>query len=215
MKFKPTNEQKQIIKHVAGHAMVKAGPGCAKTSTLALRIRRLLEIGCDPENIVIMTYTDALTEDIKQTLAELFGNKKTEQITVKTIHGFAYQLVNRYYEAQGLLQPKVLTIQKKKRLIQCYGNKYDLKISELNKAFYGFETGNDQSIVTALGKEKAKYARSAYKAYSRHKQKHNKIDFEDMIEQALQLLRSVPTPASLLGGYQHLMVDELQDINGP
>src|SRR5450631_4375617 len=46
MELKPTPEQKMIINHLHGHAVVKAGPVCAKTSTLALRAKHLIERGC-------------------------------------------------------------------------------------------------------------------------------------------------------------------------
>ncbi len=39
--LKPTQEQAKIINHLRGHCIVKAGPGCAKTSTLALRVKHL------------------------------------------------------------------------------------------------------------------------------------------------------------------------------
>lgn len=215
MKLKPTNEQKQIIHHAIGHAMVKAGPGCAKTSTLALRVKQLLEQGCCPENIVIMTYTNALVEDIRRTLAKLLSTEDAKQVVVKTIHGFAFKLVNQHYERQGQPQSSVLRAGKKKQLIQHYAKKYKLKLSDIKQAFNLFETDNNAQLITALGKAKAKRAKSAYKAYSRYKAKYYKVDFQDMIGLALELLKSDSNPASLLGDYQHLMVDELQDVNGP
>lgn len=215
MKLKPTYEQKQIIHHAVGSAMVKAGPGCAKTSTLALRTKRLIEQGCCPKNIVIMTYTNALVEDIRRTLAKLLGTEETGQIVVKTIHGFAFKLVNQHHRRQGQLQSSVLRTGRKKKLIKRYAKKYKLNISDIRQAFNSFEMDNNAQVVTALGKAKAKQAKSAHEDYSRYKKKHSKIDFQDMIGLALELLKSQSNAASLLEDYQHLMVDELQDINGP
>ncbi|MCK9619143.1 MAG: ATP-dependent helicase [Methylobacter sp.] len=215
MKLKPTNEQKQIINHLYGHAMVKAGPGCAKTSTLALRVKRLHELGYSPKSIVIVTYSKGLTLDIKRTLAKQLHPAVAKKVTVKTIHGLALQLVMQYHKKQGLSRPSVLKDQRKKQFIKRYAKQNKLKISELNQAFYHYEIGNAAKVVATLGEEKAALAKSAYKAYSKYKQKRNKVDFEDMIGQALKLLKSAPDAAFLLRSYEHLMVDELQDINYP
>lgn len=215
MKLKPTDEQKQIIRHATGHAMVKAGPGCAKTSTLALRTQRLIKQGNDPENIVLVTYSKDLTEDIKRTLAERLSPEEAEQVVVKTIHGFAFKIVSQYYEQQGQTQLLPLSAGKRKQLIQRYAKKYKLKVSNIKRAFNFFETGNNTQVIEALGKAKAKHAKSAYAAYSKYKKKYDKVDFQDMISLALELLKSGSNRTSLLEDYQHLMVDELQDINGP
>jgi len=215
MKLKPTPEQQLIIKHLHGHAMVKAGPGCAKTSTLALRAKHLLDMGCDPKSIAIVTYSKALTLDIAKTLTKQLGKYLVKQITVKTIHGLALRLVTRHHKEQGLSKPMVLKAQTKKQFIQYYAKKHKLKNSELSQAFYHYETGNDTQVETILGKNKAALVKSAYKRYSIYKQKRNKLDFEDMIVQALKLLKSGQDPSSILLPYQHLMVDELQDIDGP
>jgi hypothetical protein len=50
MKLKPTPEQQLIINHLHGHGIVKAGPGCAKTSTLALRVKYLRVITAKVED---------------------------------------------------------------------------------------------------------------------------------------------------------------------
>jgi DNA helicase-2/ATP-dependent DNA helicase PcrA len=215
MKLKPTDEQKQIINHLHGHAMVKAGPGCAKTSTLALRVKHLHQLGCCLKSIVIVTYSKELTLDIKRTLAKQLHPAVAKKVTVKTIHSLALQLVMQYHKNQDLSRPSVLKDQRKKQCIKRYAKQNKLKISELNQAFYHYETGNAAKVVAVLGEEKAALAKSTYKAYSKYKQKRNKVDFEDMIGQALKLLKSVPDAALLLRSYQHLMVDELQDINHP
>ncbi|WP_340124180.1 hypothetical protein [Methylobacter svalbardensis] len=52
--LKPTPEQKLIVKHQHANAMVVAGPGCAITSTMALRAKHMLDQGYGPESIVIL-----------------------------------------------------------------------------------------------------------------------------------------------------------------
>jgi DNA helicase II / ATP-dependent DNA helicase PcrA len=213
MKQPPTREQQKIIKFVTGPATVQAGAGSGKTTTLALRTGYLIDNGVEPSSIPILTYSRALTFDISQTLVKLLGDDVANQVPVMTIHAFAYHLVSRYREQQGLVRPKVLKQKRQKCLINAYAKESKIKLSELKRAFHDYNTGHPAKVKAALGKEKAALAERAYKAYSKYKKKHNKVDFEDMIGQALELLDSVDR-SSLLAGYSHLMIDELQDIDG-
>jgi len=188
MKLKPTFEQTQIINHERGHAMVQAGPGCAKTSTLALRTQYLIRNGCDPKGIVFVTYTKALASDIKNTLNKQLGEKVAGQVVVKTLHSFAFLLMREHSKQQNATLPTVLKRKRKRQLIARYAKEYELKKSEINQAFHHLALGEYSKLEKHLGKDKAKSAKSAFKAYSKLKQKHNKLDFEDMICQALNLL---------------------------
>ncbi|EID1283269.1 UvrD-helicase domain-containing protein, partial [Salmonella enterica] len=46
-----TWEQKSIVSHDTGHALVKAVPGSGKTTTLVKRVERLVKTGTDPRSI--------------------------------------------------------------------------------------------------------------------------------------------------------------------
>jgi DNA helicase-2/ATP-dependent DNA helicase PcrA len=213
MNIKLTKQQTQITHHLSGHAMVKAGPGCAKTSTLALRIKHLIKTGVMPCEIVILTHSKALIEDIQKTLRNLLKEELAEQVTVQTIHGFAFKLI-REVNTTGLDQ-EVLKGCVKNRLIKRYAKKYALKLPDLKKAFYLFEQGKNKKAKRILGNPNFKQAEMAFTQYQDYKRKHMKLDFEDMITEATKLLKSKPNVKSWLTSYRHLMVDEIQDINGP
>lgn len=215
MKLKPTPEQKRIINHLQGHAMVDAGPGCAKTSTLALRVRHMLDQGYEPSSMVILTYGKALSLDIVDTLSELIGPAATKQVTVSTIHSFALQLLNKDYKSLGHDEkPTVFNQQSKERFIKRCAKRTGIKLKELKQAFNHYDSRiKSRKIEDMLGSDKAKRAQKAYRRYSKYKMRRNTVDFNDMIGGALKLLKA--TPGLTLLPYQHLMVDELQDIDRP
>jgi DNA helicase-2/ATP-dependent DNA helicase PcrA len=213
--MKLTSEQEQIIEHVSGHAMVHAGPGCGKTTTLALRAKYLIEIGINPKSIAIVTHNKALALDIKKTLNKHLGKKMAKQVVVKTLHSFALLLVRKHHQAKGTVSPSVLKKKRKKQLIKRYRTEYKLNKSELNQAFYHLDLGKNNKVEKLLGKDKAALAKSAYQAYCKFKLKRKKLDFDDMIGQALHLLKNSSGCRRPLQTYRHLMVDELQDINHP
>lgn len=213
MELQPTREQQKIINFTSGEAMVKAGAGCAKTTTLGMRTGHLVKLGFETKSIVILTYSKALTKDISNTLEKFLDDDVAESVTVTTIHAFGYHLIKQYSKRQGLTHPLVLKDRRKRRLLNRYKKKYDLKISELKRAFHLYETRAPKMVIAELGEEKALQATKAYKAYTRYKEKHNKVDYEDMVKQALAILKT-PDGSALVGSYEHLMIDELQDING-
>jgi DNA helicase-2/ATP-dependent DNA helicase PcrA len=213
--LKPTREQKLIINHLRGHAMVTAGPGCAKTSTLALRVMYMLDQGCEPTSIVILTYGKELASDIAETLSKLVGTD-AQQVTVATIHSFACRLLKMNYQSLGQAVPRALKQQRKKRLIKRLAKRTGLTVGVLKQVFNQYDedaySGTTNAKSFPLDKDKAELARWAYKQYSRDKIRRNTVDFNDMVGDALKLLKA--TPDSTLLHYQHLMVDELQDVDG-
>ncbi len=83
--FTPTEEQLKIIHFISGKAIVKAGPGCAKTSTLAMRCLFMIRNGTDAESIVILTHSKELTLDIKSTLEKYLGEEVAAKVTVENL----------------------------------------------------------------------------------------------------------------------------------
>ncbi|WP_262964288.1 UvrD-helicase domain-containing protein [Methylobacter psychrophilus] len=215
--LKPTLEQKRIINHLKGHAMVNAGPGCAKTSTLALRVQHMLDQGYEPRSIVILTFGKALSLDIVDTLSKLIGPAAANQITVSTIHSFAYKLVNKFYKSLGHDEkPTVFNPQSRERFLKRRVKGTGVKLKELKQAFnqYDLYSGiKSRKIEDMLGNDKAKLAKKSYRHYSKYKLRKNAVDFNDMVVGAIKLLKLRTNSRSTLLGYQHLMVDELQDID--
>jgi len=80
-----TWEQKNIVSHDTGHALVKAVPGSGKTTTLVKRVERLVKTGADPRSILILMYNKSaqlgFTEKLKTAL------KSTAIPEVRTFHG--------------------------------------------------------------------------------------------------------------------------------
>ena len=55
--MKLTKEQTKIIAHAHGPALVDAGAGTGKTETVCLTIKKLVNQGCRPENIQVLTFS--------------------------------------------------------------------------------------------------------------------------------------------------------------
>lgn len=67
-----TWEQKSIVNHDAGHALVKAVPGSGKTTTLVKRVERLVKFGADPpRTILILMYNKSAQISSKTSYSRL------------------------------------------------------------------------------------------------------------------------------------------------
>ncbi len=92
--FKLTDQQKDIIDHLHGHALVIAGPGSGKTVTLIEHVKTLvLEKEILPKDIWVM----AFNRDIAAKLREKIGNELHEKAPeVTTIHSFIFQQIKEH-----------------------------------------------------------------------------------------------------------------------
>ena len=160
-----------------------------------------------------MTFGKALSEDIFKTLVRHIDKPLVEQMTVSTIHSFACKLVKKHYQLLGFARaPRLLKTARKHRLINRIAKNIDLSESELGKAFSHYSSGKSSKVENSLGKRKAPIAKKAYKKYLKRKKAKAVMNFNDMVAYALQLVKKYP--AVVKETYEHLMVDELQDING-
>jgi len=84
--FTPTSEQQDIINHFNGHAMVVAGPGSGKTTTLIAHVLKLiLERNISKNDIWIMAFNRDISLTLKEKLQKELGEKSPQ---VTTIHTF-------------------------------------------------------------------------------------------------------------------------------
>ncbi len=84
-----TWEQKSIVSHDTGHALVKAVPGSGKTTILVKRVERLVKTGTDPRSILILMYNKSaqvsFTEREQEAtlMSGMFRNPHVPQLGLK------------------------------------------------------------------------------------------------------------------------------------
>jgi superfamily I DNA/RNA helicase len=85
--------QERAAKHVGGPAIVNAGPGTGKTSTLVMRIAYLLgELGVPARDILVLTFSYEACDEIRRRVAGRFG-AAADEVVINTFHGFGYSLL--------------------------------------------------------------------------------------------------------------------------
>lgn len=85
--------QRMVVEDGIHHILLTAPAGTGKTGTLARRIARLVEKGmAAPEEILCLTFTNKACREMEHRIQEYMG-EKGQGISVKTIHGFCYELI--------------------------------------------------------------------------------------------------------------------------
>jgi len=90
---KLNNAQKEAVDAVEGPVMVVAGPGTGKTQILTLRIANILKkTQAEPENILVLTFTESAATNIRRRLTEIIG-VPAYSVSISTFHGFANEII--------------------------------------------------------------------------------------------------------------------------
>ncbi|MGB8225971.1 MAG: ATP-dependent helicase [Sedimentisphaerales bacterium] len=202
-----------IVTNFKSPTLVLAGPGSGKTFLLADRVTRLLKNKEDKETITVLTYTTDANQNMVEKLTDPNGDFKVsykELPQIKTIHSLGLTIVQEDPHAVNLLKTdlQVQEDENIKRLIfrdAALILGFDEDIS--NKARECKQNGNCKKNA------EKKTCRTCIK-YWEIMSKCNRVDFDDQILFACQILESDP---EILKKYQskakHLLVDEYQDIN--
>ncbi|HEX7409461.1 MAG TPA: ATP-dependent helicase [Candidatus Binatia bacterium] len=93
--------QFEAVVTTEGPILVVAGAGTGKTRTLVFRVARLVEMGIDPANILLLTFTrKASAEMLRRASALLDG--RCDRVGGGTFHSFANTVLRRYGSVLGL-----------------------------------------------------------------------------------------------------------------
>lgn len=91
--MQPSQEQDEII-HSDKNTIVISNPGTGKTTTLSLKVMRLLETGVKPENILCITFTEKAKKEMFEKIFQMakgkFSDSDVMKLNIHTFHSFAY-----------------------------------------------------------------------------------------------------------------------------
>jgi DNA helicase-2/ATP-dependent DNA helicase PcrA len=85
-----------------GPLRVIAGPGTGKTTTLTARVEVLLERGIEPERILLMTFTRRAAREILNRVRALRGADRMRRVAGGTFHSVAHRTLRQHHAALGL-----------------------------------------------------------------------------------------------------------------
>jgi DNA helicase II / ATP-dependent DNA helicase PcrA len=99
--------QKEAVDFIDGPLLVLAGPGTGKTELLSIRTANIIsKKGISPENILVLTYTNAASKAMKERLVKMLGRSGYD-VQTGTFHSFANSVILESDEAVDYIQDKI------------------------------------------------------------------------------------------------------------
>jgi len=222
-------EKEQIIGHQKGPAVVVAGPGSGKTTTMVERIVQLCCISnCNPNSIYAITFTNQAVQDIRDKIAELCKkqNREKPEIYIGTMHSLAKGLLHKYsnrlsisskfrivhkHQEEILIDDIRHDLKKNARILGNFQNRYVSRFKALRAFVPAYKL--NQICKLPIGE---KYA--TQEQFNEHYRQllnyYNCIDWYDVVSLSVILLRNNPgIQEEFASKINHLLVDEYQDLN--
>ena len=69
-RFKPTEEQAEVIAHRGGHLQVTACAGAGKTEAISRRVATLIDEGVGPAQIIAFTFTERAAAKLRNLITK-------------------------------------------------------------------------------------------------------------------------------------------------
>ena len=223
-----------------GPLLVDAGPGTGKTRTLVRRIAYLLEGGASPASILALTFSNKAAEEMRERLSALDPDAAIE-MWVGTFHSFGLELVTKWPSGADRSHPvrvldpaaslALLEANLAKLPLKHYLNLYDPAYDLVNILRVISRCKDElipperflkeaQAAVAAattpeelVAAEKSLEVGEVYQIYEEEMRRANAVDFGDLVHFAVKLAEDHPEVRAYLQMFNHVLVDEYQDVN--
>jgi superfamily I DNA/RNA helicase len=234
-------DQKEATEHEGSPYLLEAGPGTGKTQTLVGRIDHLLGKGVNPEKILILTFSNKAAGELSERIA-VRHPEAVASMWVGTFHGFGLDIVRRFHDRLNLPpNPRLVDRTDAIEFLENEYPRLELKHFKdllepsrpLGDILNAISRANDEVVDASeyrslaesmlhaatsdeerLLAEKNLEVATVFAAYERLKAEHGCVDFGDLVAIPVRLCESYPEiGAHLTGLYEHILVDEYQDVN--
>jgi DNA helicase II / ATP-dependent DNA helicase PcrA len=230
-----SEEQKSVVSHRAGHALVSAVAGSGKTLTLIRRILFLLNSGVRTEKILVVMFNRGAQESfIRRLEAEctLFGLTPPK---VFTFHGLGLRICKLMVEANYIPKAELRTEDFYPRRFLSQALEKATTDHEIEESTFSGASQITElfSLIDAWKgdlfrpievkgspdyKEISPVLKDAYLYYEELREEHRFRTFADLLYDPVMAIRLKPDLQKWAAGrhtdrYHHILVDEYQDVN--
>jgi DNA helicase II / ATP-dependent DNA helicase PcrA len=230
-------QQREAVETTEGPVLILAGAGSGKTRVITYRIAYLIEHkGVMPESILAMTFTNKAAAEMGERVEKLVGGLSIAKPVISTFHSFCVRMLRRDIEALRIpsatpgqpaightknfviydesdMQSVVKSIMKRLGL----DDKQLTPRTVLARISWAKNHMLDpQELYLQSADPKTERIAHLYEEYRKELRKANALDFDDLLLEAVRLLKLVtPVREHYNRRYQYLLIDEYQDTNRP
>jgi DNA helicase-2/ATP-dependent DNA helicase PcrA len=210
-------EQRRAAEAVRGPVCILAGAGSGKTTTITRRIAQQVAAGAfEPTQIMAVTFTDKAAGELRARLAVL----GVQRVRAGTFHSAALRQLRHFApETVGKILPsKALVLRQ-----IANGLPAPFKFRPAGDLATEIEWAKNRRITVARYRAEAErrdppipadLMHRVYRDYEKRKEADGALDFEDLLELAVQLFeRDQRACETFRAQYRSFTVDEYQDVN--
>ena len=230
-------QQREAVETVDGPVLILAGAGSGKTRVITFRIAYLIEkMGVMPESILAVTFTNKAAAEMAERVEKLVGSLTVAKPVISTFHSFCVRVLRRDIEALRIPstvpgQPPIgLT---KNFVIYDESDQQQVVKSIMRRLGVDDKQLKPRAVLSRISWAKNHmldpqeiYLQSAdpknekiahiFAEYRKELLKANAMDFDDLLLEAMRLLKSVAAVREYYNRrFRYLLVDEYQDTNRP
>ena len=223
-------QQIAVVEAPPRELLVLAGAGTGKTRTLTYRVARLVAGGCNPERILLCTFTNRAAREMVQRVESLLGIDM-RRCSAGTFHHIGNRVLRRHGQAIGL-SPDFGILDPEDARTLLGSVIAELGIEALSARRFptpkvlanliSLATGTRQPLEKVVEQHNLKLLDQAgmmaqvARRFAERKRQMNVCDFDDLLSEWLRLLEDPSLRQvgdELRAAYDHVLVDEYQDIN--
>ncbi len=216
--------QRKAVETLSGPLLVLAGAGSGKTRVVTFRIANLIRHKIAPNRILAVTFTNKAAAEMRERVVGLLGKSKAARPEVSTFHSQCVRILKRHitrlgYPAQfGICDPGEQESIARDALRTIKVSEALLRPGDLVSAISRWKSMSVRpgAAATSASTDKEHLAAAAYRRYQQSLKLRGMVDFDDLLLLTEELFHDFPDVCQEEAGrYDHLLVDEYQDTNGP
>ena len=242
--IKLTKSQQEFVEFTHGECRVNAVAGSGKTTIIVIRTLNLLELGIEPEEILMITFTDLAAREMRERIARYASganlkglNLDVNKLTIETFNSWGQLLLSANYDKLGFTSVPVVIddIQKKDIIIDILKNHNKLPLNyrepflstpkamgavvELGRLIDTMKAAHvesEQDIlnISKLDSKFQPHAAELLAIYHEYNKTLLEANLIDFEDQLRLILKLKSFGIFQSLPYKHIVVDEFQDSNG-
>jgi DNA helicase-2/ATP-dependent DNA helicase PcrA len=222
-------EQRAAVETTDGPLLILAGAGSGKTRVITSRIAWLIqEKGVAPDSILAVTFTNKAAAEMGERVDRLLGHASLSKPLIATFHSLCVRILRRDIEAlkvgnDGITRSFAIYDENDQQgIVKQIMHRMGLDTKQLTpRTVLGRISWAKNHMIDPqeyyLGSSDPNSERIAhiYQGYKAELKKNNALDFDDLLLEAVRLLKVSQTRERYQHRYRYLLVDEYQDTNRP
>ncbi|OGH91855.1 MAG: hypothetical protein A2534_05335 [Candidatus Magasanikbacteria bacterium RIFOXYD2_FULL_39_9] len=219
-------EQLEVVLHGDGPCLVLAGAGSGKTRVITYRVAYLLEQGVDPENILLVTFTNKAADEMIRRVQSLTNSPKRLP-WAGTFHHIAYRILKIYAAILGYKSNfSVLDSDDSETILKLCAKPFKsdtgrtkFPSARVLQSIISFARNSETTVEDVLDLKYPQWMvfadqiKSVAHEYEVKKKEANAMDFDDLLVNFCNLLNHEQALKKYSQQFKYILVDEYQDTN--